>query len=396
MEQYYLDMEVVGEVPLAYRSDSAGLMRLSGRNLGNLAFRHALRTILADLEAYGPIRSEPYRAAAEQGAVRRAIVSCANWLGTSERDETDNLNRARIFAATDAPTVCFGLGVQAPAGDGLPALGPATRRLAEVLAERAPVISLRDELTRRTLEAIGITNTVVTGCPSNFINPDPDLGARIIARSRALQAETRGWPQTRSLICEFSGGHPASGRVLHRSLQLMAETPAFLVLQSPALLPFLLRETDALPRPYQANSPFGSDESRLRRVLRGGTLHFASVEGWLDFSRTCDLAFGMRIHGTMVPLQAGVPGLLVSHDARTAGLAGQMGVPQLAAEAFVAASRDGPGRMLDEIIAQMEGYDARRRELARVMCTYLDANRLTPHPSLTALAGAGKAGAAPG
>lgn len=386
MPKYYLDLPWIGEVPQAYRADSAELMAVSGLNIGNFAFRHALRFILADFRAYRPILYSPYLEDARKGRVDRTIVSCANWLGTSEQDEASNLNRARAFEATDAPTTCFGLGVQARAGDGVPVLGPNTRRLAEVLAERSPRLSVRDDLTRQTLESIGITNTVVTGCPSNFINPDPDLGSQIIARSRALRGQARGWKQMRSILSEFSGGHAASGQVLRESLRLMADTPTFLVLQSPALLPFLLRENDALPPAYLAANPFKPDAERLRQTLRAGTLHFSSIEAWMDFSRTCDISFGMRIHGTMVPLQAGVPSLLVSHDARTAGLARQMAVPQLQADEFAEICRDGPDRMLDAIIAQMAGYDARRAELARVMCDYLEINGLEAHRALTALA----------
>lgn len=409
--KFYLDLPCIAEVPAAYRVDSAGLMDLSGANLGNFAFRHALRFLVADFDAYRPERYIAYHAAAGRGEVTGAIVSCANWLGTSAQDEAANRNRARAFAATDTPTVCFGLGVQARAGE-VPELGPETRRLAEVLAERAALLSVRDTLTQRTLERIGITNTVVTGCPSNFINPDRDLGARIRARARALRAglgadgggndggsaggnDGGDWRRVRSLVCEFSGGHAASGKVLADTLRLMAHSPAFLVLQSPELLAFVLRETDALPPPYLAANPFAPDEDRLRQVLRACALHFASVEGWMDFARTCDIAFGMRIHGTMLPLQAGVPAMLVSHDARTAGLGAHMAIPQVSAQDFAALSRAGPGALLEAIDTAMAGYDARRAELARVMCDYLRTNGLAPHAAVAALAAPAQGADAP-
>lgn len=55
----------------------------------------------------------------------------------------------------------------------------------------------------------------------------------------------------------------------------------------------------------------------------------------MDFARTCDLSFGMRIHGTMLPLQSGVPSVLVAHDSRTIGLADKMGIPWVSPEDFV-------------------------------------------------------------
>lgn len=387
MSNYYLDLPVIGEVPEAYLVNSADLMSSTGINIGNLAFRHALRFILTDLDSFLPVRYLAYAQAANRGAVQRTLVSCANWLGTSDRDEASNLHRAQAIEASDAPTVCFGLGVQARAGDQRVDLGPNTRRLAKSLADRAKLVSVRDELTRRTLEEIGISNVVVTGCPSNFINSDPTLGHKIMLAAEQLRSQAPTWSQLRSMISEFSGGHPASGLVLRESLRLMAETPAFLVVQTPILMPLLLRESQDIPHPYLKNNPFGQDKHRLTQILKSSTLHFSSVAAWLDFSRTCDLSFGMRIHGTMIPLQAGVPSILVSHDTRTAGLAAQMGIPRLPAEEFAELCRPGPKRMLEMIIEQMEDYDKRRQTLARTMLDFLSENQMDAHPSLLRLAG---------
>lgn len=382
MSKFYLDLPYTSEVPQAYQYSSAELMEVSGLNIGNYAFRHALRFILSDLDSYTPVRYPEYGDAARNDKVEQTIVSCANWLGTSDQDEASNLNRVRAFEASEGPVVCFGLGVQAPASGEIPELRPNTRRLAEVLASKAALLSVRDDLTAQTLEEIGIRNTVVTGCPSNFINPDPELGQRIIERVNDLRRREPEWSEMRSVLSEFSGGHAASGGILKESLRLLAETPSFLVLQSPTLLPFLLREHDDLPHVYLSNNPFDEGVGRLRRVLRSSTLHFSSIESWLDFSRTCHLAFGMRIHGTMIPLQAGVPSILISHDSRTQGLASRMGIPVVPAETFNEIRKDGPGRMLNQIASQMVGYDETRSSLARVMFDYVVQNNLKPHPGL--------------
>ena len=189
----------------------------------------------------------------------------------------------------------------------------------------------------------------------------------------------------RSIISEFSGGHPASGLVVRESLRLMADSPAFYVAQSPVLLPFLFNETTEVPPAYKSNSPFSGDVGKLYAVMRAKTLHFSSMDAWLDFSRTCDLSFGMRIHGTMVPLQAGVPSILISHDSRTSGLAQQMGIPTLSPETFVRSYAEGPSEMLSRIAHTMDDYDARRAELAGVMRDYLVVNGLNPHGSLRGL-----------
>ena len=389
MARFYLDLPVLDRTDdlSSYHLNTQEIMSATGENIGNLAFRHALRFIVDDVAARKLVRYPAYLAAARAGDVADTIVSCANWLGTSERDEAANANRADAFAATDAPTVCFGLGVQAPHGAARVDLGPNTQRLAKVLSERAPLLSVRDEITQTTLERSGITNTVVTGCPSNFINGDPTLGARIAARAEYLVGRVNSWDDLRSLISEFSGGNTASGAVLGQCLRLMDNTPAFYMLQSPVLLPFVLRENRRVPDVYASNNPFKNEPGRLSKALSRSCIHFSSIEAWMDFARSCDLSFGMRIHGNMVPLQAGVPSILISHDSRTAGLGGIMGIPRVTAEEFVGDISEKPQRLLEIIAETMQHYDTRRQELARVMYDYLTRNNLAVHASLQRLAG---------
>jgi hypothetical protein len=300
-------------------------------------------------------------------------------------DEKNNGFRAMALEKADAPIDCFGLGVQAKAGTERARLGPNTRRMAQVMADRATALSVRDQLTQETLEAEGITNTVVTGCPSNFINADADLGARIAARATALATARPDWNSLRTVISEASGGHASSGAVIRSCLALMGAHPAFYVVQTPALLPLLLGESAAVPHAYLSNSPF-ADEAALKQALLKGLLHFSSIDAWMDFSRSCQLSFGMRIHGTMVPLQAGVPSLLISHDSRTAGLAQHMGIPAMTPETFLSYQAEGPTSLLGYIARAMQGYDAHRIGLARVMRDYVAGNGLTPHANLAALA----------
>lgn len=390
MTRYYLDLPVLDSTdPVSsYRLGSEDIMDLTGRNIGNLAFRHALRFIIDDLHSYAATRYPGFQRAAQAGEVDETIVSCANWLGTRPEDERANLNRAEACEAAQAPITCFGLGVQASSDQTVIELGPNTLRLARVLSERAELLSVRDEATLRTLESAGIKNAVITGCPSNFINGDPELGAKVAKRATALIEAAPTWKDVKCLINEFSGGNPMSGRVLSTKLGMLETTPAHYVLQSPTLLPFCLRESDDIPAAYKSNNPFGNDQARLRSVLRSKCIHFSSINAWMDYSRTCDISLGMRIHGNMVPLQAGVPSILISHDSRTAGLGKTMGIPQISAEEFSDDLAGDPRPVLERIVEGMGRYDARRKMLATTMVEYLAANGVRPHKSILGLAGA--------
>lgn len=385
MTKLYLDLKYTSDVPGAYRMAEPELSAASGLNLGNFAFRHALRFLLADLDAYRTVRWPEFNEISKNTDIRSVVVSCANWLGLHARDEAANLNRAQTIETVDCAVTAFGLGVQAKAGADLPRLGPNTLRLAHALADRAALLSVRDTLTQDTLEADGILNTVVTGCPSNFINATPDLGAQVAARARTLAGRTPGWGDLRSAISEASGGHSHSGGVIRAQMAMLDAGPAFYLIQSPALLPFVLGERGNIPQMYRSNNPFAGQSGRLTATLTSKVLHFAHMEAWMDFARTCDISFGMRIHGTMVPMQAGVPSALIAHDSRTIGLAERMGIPWVSPEDFLGLVDEGPTRLLNIIAERMDGYDAGRRALGQVFHDYITRNGMTPHASLAGL-----------
>ena len=385
MQKLYLDLKYTSDIPEAFRKNVDDISADSGANLGNFAFRHALKFLIADFYQYRPVRYLEFAKAAAENDLEDAIVSCANWLGLTDHNEHANLHRTNAIEQFKGKVVCFGLGVQASMGAELPKLGPNTVRLAQVLAERAPLLSVRDQLTQDTLESEGIHNTVVTGCPSNFINSDPDLGKNIAARAHEFAQSMSSWKSVRSCISEASGGHSHSGAVIEKMLKMLDETPAFYLIQSPALLGFVLGNRSDIPQGYKSNSPFKDQYGKLTEVLKSTVLHFSHMDAWMDFSRTCDISFGMRIHGTMVPLQSGVPSALIAHDSRTIGLAEHMGIPWTSPEEFLKISADGPAALFELIGNTMENYDANRAERAAVFHDYMVKNGLEPARSFMKL-----------
>ena len=371
----YLDLRVISAVPDAYKQDAKALMQLSGANIGNYAFRHGLSS-LTDLTGYSVMAYSEAQHAIAIEQPGRVLVSCANWLSATPDYERGNGVRASIIDKVQGPVVSFGLGAQASHGAATLELGPNTQRLAHVLAGKCQSLSVRDQFTAEVLDGLGIRNLTITGCPSNFINLDPTLGARVLARcDSGAAAAADGWTQVRSHISEYSGGHAFSGRVLKATLEVLGTAPGFYVVQSPVLMPFVLGESRDVPADYVSNAPESMrGAGNVGTVLRRSALHFSSIEAWLDFARSCDVAFGMRIHGSMIPLQAGTPSLVIGHDSRTSGLAGFMGIPTLSPEAFLDTVQTGPAKLFEVIAAGMESYDRRRAELGRTMKAYLEGN----------------------
>ena len=382
MKKLYLDLRVVSSIPTAYLENAKTLAQYSGANTGNFAFRHALRTLF-DIGSYYPTNYPEFSRMIAIEQPDSVIVSCANWLCSSDQYEKSNGVRANTLEKIDCPVISFGLGAQASSDSTELKLGPNTIRLAKVLAEKCNFISVRDEFTHSALNNIGITNAVVTGCPSNFINPNPSLGQEISARANTLIETSPSWADIRAHFSEFSGGSKFSGTVLRATLRLLKQSPSFYVIQSPVLLPFLLRENNAIPAAYLSNKPSGiKDENQLRKLLKSKLLHFSSIDAWLDFARTCDLSLGMRIHGNMIPLQAGVPSMVITHDSRTSGLSNFMGIPTTTSEKLAGYANSPPSNIFEEIATKMESYDKRRSELASVMVKYIEKNNLKANPEI--------------
>jgi hypothetical protein len=75
------------------------------------------------------------------------------------------------------PVMAFGIGVQIKTEDEL-ALNPETTRLLQQIAAKSKTIAVRGELSVKVLNAIGIRNVRVIGCPTVFRHGRPQLTIR--------------------------------------------------------------------------------------------------------------------------------------------------------------------------------------------------------------------------
>ena len=244
--KYWLDLLGESGVPDAYQYDSDFLMRQSGLNVGNFVFRKAVRSLLSNVSEFQLI-DWATASQVDFNDSSQTIISCANWLGMSDRDEASNLNRARIVESISGKCIVLGLGSQASSGQEL-SFGPNTCRLARALSSKAKVLSVRDLNTANALNSLGIDNVVVTGCPSNFINTQ--LTKKMYEKT--YLREKTSWADAKLFISEASGGNPLSIRVVQRILSVLSQSPGSrYVLQSPQLLKYLYGESDVFPKFYE-------------------------------------------------------------------------------------------------------------------------------------------------
>lgn len=338
-----------------------------GHNTGNLAFHYAIDKLLGGnrpvVSWYAP--PEQINATGTVG-----VLPCANQLGS----HANYGSLAERFKKLTCSLVAVGLGAQGPASyEGLPEVPQGTIDWVRQIVERAPSgsanIGVRGEFTRRVLEEHGLGDSaVVLGCPSLFINPDPQLGRKIEARL------TAGGPRRIAV----AAGHQAwrhLSRIESSLCRLMAETGGVYITQSPLEMVMLGRGDFA--------SIASSEQAAVRNIV-GSDLSpevfetwanqyarvFFSVSAWMEYLRRYDFVIGSRIHGIMLGLQAGLPSLCIAHDSRTRELCETMCVP------FVMASDIAGGATRSDILRLYEfdgsAFDSNRATLASKFSSFFD------------------------
>lgn len=367
----YLDLRAISEIPGECLHASGPFMAACGGNTGNLLFRHALKG-LVDLSAFEAMTyAELGRALAEGKVYGSILISAANWIGASEQREGQCKARADLILKAGLPVVVVGLGAQAPLQHGDLKLGPETLRFMAILSEHSKWISVRDEFTAKLFERNGFRNVIVTGCPSNFIRMGEPLEEVIGRRAHALGSLK---PKPMSVaFSEISTGHPLSQKVLAKTLRDLREvSDSQYVSQSSALIRFFFNEEESLPDVYLAAAAgAGMKREAVVELLRKKVRYFSSVPEWIGWLGRFHLVVGMRIHGAMAGIQAGIPSILIAHDSRTKGLGEVMGIPMITPEEYVSGRSGGLARLAGLIQRDIAGYSAKRNQLRQAMETVL-------------------------
>ncbi len=305
-----------------------------GKNSGNLIFQYAAKRLVGEHCAIIG-RDIPYHMGLIRKHARAVVVPSSNFL----REGADFSNYVSFLERAELPLVFLGLGAQAENFDKTTFdFHPSVLRLLALIRERSKAVSVRGAFTAELLDQLGVQNVVVTGCPSNFINPDPDLADKIAAKAEKplrtfLTHAEEPWP-----------GNPDALRVDQRLLEWTLEGRAMMVQQSvPAVLGFMRGNN-----PASGAAPAAEFEQALQaRMMPNSSLEafrdfcalklrtYISVEQWMEDSARFDFSLGMRLHGNMAAWQAGTPALWIHHDSRTRELCETMALPNIALEDFL-------------------------------------------------------------
>jgi hypothetical protein len=354
----------------SYSLSTEALMMACGGNTGNLAFRYAVTNHIADEKLYFSYESDP---ALVKDSCDLLVIPQANEINPN-RDET-HAHQADFIETVDLPCLSIGLGAQAPDFKHDLKLSKDTLRWLHAIAERSKCISVRGEFTANVLAKAGIKNTIVLGCPSLLINPNPNLGKVIENKFNSII------PQ--NLIITAGQTRKSSLRNVERKLvRWLQKYNGNYVVQAPDYLVTIAREgissisekdIDSLQN-YLRPRLIKNFESRsnFMKFIRQHFRIFFDAGAWIEYLSSFDLSMGVRLHGNMLAVQAATPGICVYHDSRTQELCSVTKIPNISTQQFLNAQN------IQELVKIVsfngDSFDKNRSRIAceyrQLLCSY--------------------------
>jgi len=340
-----------------------------GHNSGNLVFHYAINRMIGMTPQSVPWSSKPEEVDAGGNL---AIMPCANQLGV----HADLGGLAQTFRKLRSNVVAIGLGAQASKNLEIPVLPQGTLDWLQQLVEKSPSkhpnITLRGDFTKRVMDHYGFGDHAVTlGCPSLFINKSRDLGAR-------LESLYREKPRKVAI----AGGHPdwkSLGNMEASLVRIMEDTRgSYIVQATDELLAVSRNDFSNISQDFLSSLKsylrLNLTEGQFLDWIRAYFISFYDVGAWMEYLRRFDFVVGARIHGVMLGIQAGIPGLCIAHDSRTMELCQKSKIP------YVLADEVKDGMVLDDLISLSnfdgKAFDENRRELSAQYVTFFKNNNL--------------------
>ncbi|MBV5300649.1 MAG: polysaccharide pyruvyl transferase family protein [Methylococcales bacterium] len=341
-----------------------------GGNTGNLLYCHALSCITNTFNTI-PLNSPLSSLSLEK---HRLVLPLANALGS----HIDLADLAIEFKDISIPMVGVGLGAQGEiTGIDVHSIPDGSWEWLRVLQNKSatdyPNISLRGQMTYDAIASKGLEEKcVITGCPSNFINPSYHLGKEIFRR--------RANGVRRVAIVSGNPNLPLLNKLEQSLVKLVEDTNGLYVCQHPIQMLRLshqeykhISKSDLLFYKKYIHPTLRDDA--FFHWFRRWSYVFTSVPEWLSTMKRFDLVVGTRIHGVMAGIQAGVPSVCLCIDSRTLELCETMMIPHVSAFDYL------NGITLEEIdfiFSQWDwnAFDDNRQILARRFAEFFNENQL--------------------
>ncbi|TKB01491.1 polysaccharide pyruvyl transferase family protein [Alteromonas portus] len=351
--------------------DTEELLRKVGANTGNLLFQYAVCNLLD--EDYVVVGEDlPWDVKTVQDQCRVLVIPSANFV----RENFDFSGFVDFLDKTELPVVFLGLGAQAKNYEQTEFnFHESIDRLLDLIKRKSKKVALRGAFTDKVLRERGVDTGVITGCPTNFINKDPDFINKLKMK----------WSQD-AFSFVATGDEPWPKDLTKRDaerkmIEWVAKGNGLYLQQS--VEPFIkyarqrnLYQTAAVPEHHEkslreALAPHMSDEEFRGFVATKMRLYY-SVDQWMEDSARVDFSIGLRLHGNMAAWQSGTPAIWVYHDSRTRELAETMNLPHLSHLEFL--KINSLAELREKVNFEFESYDNTRQVLRENLSNVLEAH----------------------
>jgi hypothetical protein len=365
-----------GAIPFSAQSDGSFVMQNTGGNTGNLAFWFAARRMFDNPIAL--IEWNPSNLYCKN-MIDKLLIPAANQLSS----QWDQGPLATLIERLNKEVIVFGLGAQAENESDEISLPKGTVRYLQVLSAHARTIFVRGTFTAELCARYGVKNVQPIGCPSILINLDQRLGSILSSRwgndGQRLYAAAAAYKENtnavESTLFSYIKEHPGSTYVLQDNELLIDCAQGRKVLKS--------TELDSVYSIRRIIDP-KSNQNEFLQTFSRVTRCYGSVRAWLEAASLHDRAICTRIHGAIISLSAGIPTIVVAHDARMRELCDAMEIPWIGPEE-IGKDKHFVEHIFSDVPFDGQRFDRKRTEIAADYVTHLEAAGLVPSSSLTQL-----------
>lgn len=356
-------------VPGEKESVSQMLARTGG-NTGNFMFIHALRRVVKHCGQRTKDRFIPAKIREQYDGI---LIPAANWLNP----RSDFGGFASNIENTSLPCVVVGIGAQSDSFNDIPILTKGTKRFLSVVSERSASISVRGEYTAHVLQHYGIKNVSITGCPSMLWKV-----------SQPVRMEHTESAYEKVSVC----GTRRPGEMLkhrNRSIRLSVSLDVARIAFERGYDYVAQTELDDIKlalRRFDCSDDHRKTLTYLREVYGAGSAEeierygvkhikvFFNVIEWMRYLRSRDIIVGTRLHGVVAAIISGTPGILISHDTRTAESAKQLGLPVISGTNFHSNMLANPKEMAKYI--DIEAFNQRMSDYYKNFVEFFSSNNI--------------------
>lgn len=354
-------------------------MEATGGNTGNVAFVKGVTNLLDHKISIVNWGDNPKSV---NQTYDQLVVCCANQIGA----HCDLRGWVERFSAFDLPVTFIGLGAQSDQIGKIPDIPEGSKKLLEftkklrINPNKTNIIT-RGEFSSQVVSQYNMDSSPF-GCPSQFISLQKRLGERCLAH----QTRTK---HVRIITAAGNPYHP-SGALESLLTQVVEKYQGDYILQHPKVLiqlglgevsEFSEATKKVLERTYARLGKFADIASWFESY----SVFFADAPNWMHYSRHFTLAIGPRYHGVALPIQAGVPGKVISIDSRTFELASTTGVPVVPYQDVMNMSAKELVNSSKWTSKDASHYDNVRKDNAQKYLQFFSDNKLPVNPSLKEL-----------